>query len=790
MQVCGFIVSHERVTLFMKYKLSCNRISYLFTLAVLLLLLAVSADASLTGDASLGYTNYDVRDNSGRHISANSFQQSYSLLYDTRGNIYNSRIGKYQVALGYNWSGLDTSVKGSDSSGAARLQGTENFRYYKGHVLFSGEIELDPKEIPFKFTAYSRDLNRNNIFSYETPIIANFFSQNGGHLLGIPDISSGITNGIHIDSGATLVAGVKNGMTNGYNEFLRHFPMIMIDYRDQINRDMEATTPVDNRLSRLAFVSLNKKDNWFHFRNVIYTDNINTTNNYRENQLQIGTVDHALARRWIDFTNWLQVSTDILYTKRMHKILAEDYDDISLNLLAHARRSQWEARTYSNFERYREQNGKLTLHTTVPVFVNGVINPDVAWSARTSYRESHDNATARLESIFAGYRVDAFKRSVFNLSQHLDIESSSTEASDMLVIAAGVETASSTRFSRKISLAASYDIKNSATSKSTATSNFLEQKVILQGSYTPTNQLRIMAKQQTEFTNGNNIQFRVQVRDAETSIPQYVAPVGAATGNPGTSSYRSLTSISAAWNPAARWSAWLSVSEDIYSVEKEKTSTNTNISASFDYSAVSLKVNNYVNYYVGNALYASDTSNFSVGSRVQYTFNRNLDSRLSFQYSRFEENGLVSNNYDAEQRLDYSYYSRAGMTRKLFEINEMLAYSNSPFLTNILYTTNNSGSISTANQFATNLTNATSAPGKSRSSLSLGFKYYPMRQLVLSGGGRYQFDNSISNYSLMWYSSVGMNFRLLQASLDYYQGKRQSDGLVEKKFTANVKKFF
>ena len=42
----------------------------------------------------------------------------------------------------------------------------------------------------------------------------------------------------------------------------------------------------------------------------------------------------------------------------------------------------------------------------------------------------------------------------------------------------------------------------------------------------------------------------------------------------------------------------------------------------------------------------------------------------------------------------------------------------------------------------------------------------------------------------MWYASIGTNFRLFNASLDYFQGKRQSDGLIEKKFTANVKKSF
>ncbi len=761
-----------------------NKLKYSWITCVVAALLvfvmwSATAHALLSGEASLRYDNYDARDNSGRHMSGNSFTQDYSILYSHAGNIYNSRIGKYNVSLGYNWSALDTTIK--STRGAADLNSS------RGHVFYNGEIIIDPKEVPFKINAYSRDLTRNTLTATDPPLVTEMFSQGGG-LFNSPNLATGISDGIHIDSGATLLAGVKNGMTNGYNEILRHFPMIMVDYSDQLHRDLRSQTPVDSRLSRLAFVSLNKKDNWFHYRHVTYNDYINSDNNYKESQFQIGTVDHKLARRWIDFSNWLQVSTDLLLTKRMNNNMALNYTETDLNLFAQARRSKWEARSYGNFNRYREENGKLTYRTTLPLYVSGVYNPEISWSTRASYSESHNNAGAHLDSMLAGYRVEFFKRSLFTLTQHFDVESSVSELSELLALSAGIETTSSTRFSQKLSIGASYDIKNSSHKESLNNSNFIEQKLSLRSSYNPTNQLRINLIQVNDFTSGNKQSFASTVRDANTTLPQYVSPRGVANDDFGSTSYRSVTTVSAAWNPLPRLNIGLMLSEDIFSSEKVKSSNVTNISLSVDYEQSRIKLSNLLTYSDGSSQVDLKSSMLSNSTTVQYMHNRNLDSRLMFMYSRISDNTNTSNSYDVEQRLNYIYYSHTGLSRKLFEINEMLTYSNSPNLISTAYSTSNS--ITSTNNIASNNNIVYSGRNNSRASLSLGFKYYPLRQLVFSAGARYQYDNNVNNYSLLWYSSLGANFRLFQASLDYYQGKRQSDGLIEKKFTANVKKSF
>lgn len=761
-----------------------NRLSLGLTVILIAVVCSCSpAFAALTGEAVLRYDNYDSRDNSGKHLSGNSFTQDYSILYSHSANLYNSRIGKYNISLGYNWSALDTSINANGAS--------ESVNSSRGHILYNGEIVLDPKEVPFSLHAYSRDSTRNTITTTDLPLLRNN-SYQSGTLFDSPNLATGINDGLHIESGATLVAGLKNGMTNGYNEFLRHFPMIMLDYSDQIHRDLRSQTPVDTRLSRLAFVSLNKKDNWFHYRYVTFNDYLNSGNNYRESQFQLGTVDHRLARRWIDFSNWLEVSTDLQLTRRTNSSMAMNFFETDYNLFVKANRSRWEARSFTNFNRYREENGPLTYRISVPLYVSGVYSPDISWSTRGSYRESHNDVGARLDSIFAGYRVEFFKRSMFNLTNSFDLESSISESSDLLTLSAGLETNSSPQFSKKLTLGASYNIKNSSSGSDSVTrTDFLEQKLSLRSTYAPTNQLRVNFNQSNEFTSGNRQSFSSLVRDASTTLPQYVTPRSIAVDDMGTSSYRSLTSLTAAWNPLPRLNVSLSLSEDIFASEKVKSSNITKVSLSLDYENAKAKFSNMLSYSDGSNVSDFRSTSLSNQTSLQYRYSRNLDAMLGFTYSRFSDASNISSNYDFEQRLNYSYYSYSGMARKLLEFNEMFTYSNSPNLSSSIYSSTNSyTNIVSTNAVLSSNSNVTAGKNSSRSSLSLGFKYYPLRQLTLSGGARYQYDVKINNYSLLWYSSISTNFRLFQASLDYYQGKRNSDGLMERKFTANVKKTF
>lgn len=723
-------------------------------------LVASVADARLSGDASLTYSSYDgsarsVDGTSRNRMSSSSLVQNYSILYSSDGPIYNSRVGRYDISLGYNWSALDTTFKSS-------TQPNENYNETRGHLLYNGEINLDPKEVPFKLNAYSRDLTRNSFTSSSGQN-----SQNFGSILGNRDQMVGINDGLHIESGATLVAGVKNGMTNGYNEILRHFPMILIDYKDTINRDLRSTNPVDDHLSRLAFVSLNKKDNWFHYRHTLYEDHINSSNNYVENEIQLGTVDQYMARRWIDFTNWMKVSTDLMLSRRKSNFMVNSIEDITLNLFATAERKYWNARTFTTFERYMDEYSKLSYQTTLPLYLSGVASQDLSWNARTSYRSNHDSdvlgVTSSFTNVLAGYRVDAFKRASFTLSQSFDVESSQAKDSDLVMLSGGLETTSTSHFSRNVTLGASYFVKNSTTSATGSTSDFLEQRINMNGTYVPSNTLRFEARQNTTFTKGNLVGFGSSTRNAETLLGQYVDPRSLASAEIGSHSFHSLTSLVASWNPKPRLNASLTLNEDVYKSAVVGVRPVTEVLSVVSYSNDAWNVNDTFQYTHGNReLLDNDANSISNSASLRYTHSRNLDTSISASYAATSSKGESSFATEFGQQTNYSYFTKSGIARKLLEFNETLMYADG-----------------TSN----------SSRGYNKS-LTLGVKYYPIRQLTLASGVGYSYTTSIHDYSMLLNASATANFRLLQASLDFVHGIRKSDGARENRFTGNIRKSF
>lgn len=749
-------------------------VRYLLAMTTVLILFQSStqiANALLSGDASLTYTAYDgsAKDSSapsGRtNRSSSSMVQNYSLLYSSSGPVYNSRVGRYDVALGYNLTAIDTSFKSSTpiNSNVNEDPYSVDYKKSRNHLLYKGEITLDPKEVPLRLNLYSRDMTRNTVTYSNGPGMERFSS-----IFGYNNQATDINDGVHIESGATLVAGVKNGMTNGYNELLRHFPMILLDYKDTVNKDLRSMTPVNDRLSRLAFVSLNKKDNWFHFRHTLYEDKINHLNDYIENEVQLGTVDQYMARRWIDFSNWIKVSTDLQFSKRQSNYQANAIEDVNLNLFATGERATWNARTFTTFNRYKDDDNKLSYQATIPVYAAGVASPDVSWNARTSFRNNRDidtlGGSSKFTSSLLGYRVDAFKRSHFTLSQSFDVESSRTYTSDFLAISAGLESASTTRFARNVTLGAAYNIKNSVTSNDAASSaNFLEQRLALRGGYTPTDTFRIEAAQTNTFTRGNFTAFDGTTRDSQMLLGQYANPRSWLTNSAGSDSYHSISTLTASWNPKPRLNTYLTLNEDIYKSTVLGVNPVTEVLSGVSYSNDVWSMSDTVTYTHGSRVVLdSSADSVSNSASLRYTHSRSLDGSVTASYSATSSRYGNVRNTNIDQRLNYSFFTTSGVARKLLEVNETLLYNDGTDNSSVAFT----------------------------KALMLGFKYYPIRQLTLAGGVGYSYFTAISDYTIVWNASVGANFRLLQASLDFVHGIRKIDGASENKFTGNIRRSF
>ena len=535
-------------------------------------------------------------------------------------------------------------------------------------------------------------------------------------------------------------------------------------------------SPVDNRLSRLAFVSLNKKDNWFHYRHTLYEDYLNNSNNYVENEFQLGTVDQYMARRWVDFSNWLKVSTDMQLSKRKSNYQANPIEEINLNMFVAAERKNWNARTFTTFNRYKDEKEKLTYQTTLPLYVSGVVSQDISWNARTSFRDNHDIAfrdnndvevlgtSSKFTNMLVGYRVDAFKRAPFTLSQGFDVESSKTNISDFVTLSTGLETTSTPRYSRIVTLAASYNIKNSTTSTAMAsTSDFLEQRLDLRGVYVPTNTLRFEVRQSNTFTKGNLTPFSGTTRNSGTQLSQYVNPRSISAAEVGSESYNSLSTLMVSWNPKPRLNTYLTLSEDIYKTAALGVSAVTEVLSGVSYTNDAWSVNDTLRYTHGSRVIIDDNADsISNSASLRYIHSRNLDASAGASYSASYSKGETFYDTSFEQRVNYNYFTKTGIARKLLEFNETLTYLD--------------GTANSSRTF--------------NKSLMLGFKYYPISRLTLAGGAGYSYVKLISDYTLVWYASAAANFRLLQASLDFVHGTRKLDGARENKFTGNIRKSF
>lgn len=705
------------------------------------------AFCALTGEAQLTYFNSDTRDNT-QHLSAQSLTQRYSLLYNKAEKIANGRFGYYDVSLGYEWLALNTSSK-SDSAPS------ESFSESKGKIAYSGEVLINPKELPLKLKIFSKDMSRNS-----------FVAGQGANTT----VASAIMGGQRLESGATLVMGVKNGMTNGYNEVLRHFPMLMLDYSDLINKDKSKLFPVDTRLSRLAFVSLNKKDNWFHYRYVTFDDYIDRRNNFDEVQVQLGTVDHLLQRRWIDFSNWIKVSVDGQLTKHTDASRVNSYEEFSLNLFATARRKTWDMRIFNNFTRTdQNSDGGVVYKTSLPVYVSGTFGTGANWTTNFKYDDSHTNGSY-FRSVYGGYSVEAFNKKLFNLNQGLSVEHISTsENVSSLVTSGSIGTASSARFSRDLTLRAVYDFRDFRRSGPNGdASNFIDHGFVVNAGYSISSKLRLTASQSNRFTEGTSTYIASsRSLNATMNSSQYLAPRESMSS--GTSSYNSLSSISLGWAPMPRLSADLTVKNDLYTTSEGNRSSIINVGTTVGYSGEKLKLSSSLSYETKNDNGIKENK-IATNNSLNYTFNRSLEARGVLSYNRSLQDNIsenVSETLTVEQSLNYNYTPFGGFSGKIFEINETATFT----------------------ETSTQLGSADKTRLRTYSSL-LGAKYYPLRKMMIAGGGRYSFVNNFDDVSFGYYGTLDIQFKLISTSLDYTYGKTLADNRVEKKIMATVRKKF
>lgn len=719
-------------------------------IAAMFCTLPSAALARLAGEAELGYVSYDQEVNGVKRLDGTSFRQRYSLRYDTSDRFANGRLGGYKLSLGYEWSAIKGKIKTPGDE--------ESLDHTAGHILYDGVLIIDPQELPFRLKLFSGDVTRS-VFLRDTSLVG------GSSLMPIdvaminPGLDTAIIDGTHIRSGATMEFGVKNSMSKRYNSVFNSLPMIMLDYSDEINRDLKSINPVNNRLKKLAIVSLNKKDNWVHFRSTRYEDYLNNEQNFNESQFLIGTVDQDMQRKWVHFSNWIQISADGSLTKRTDRNnAAETYD---MNLFGIASRTKWEARTFNSFSRTVDNNG-ITYDTRLPLYISGVWGTETDWRARFSteqikYAQSVVPTFDRTESL-ASLRVNTFKRAPFTLSQELLIDNFKNGPDNQLLLQGSIETASTRRFSSKLGLFASYQVRSN-TSDNSSTSAALNQNISARVVYTPTSAFKAELVEAVTLARGTG---------TNVTPPAVSSSTFAQLSNlqlPSNSYNRYLTTARADWEPVARLRFGLIYENETIVAENRESTFSNKYGTNLDYQLKSLMVRLNANYTTTDTQ-STNSSQFAVDGSATYTPNRYLDASIRYNFSHSSDlAGGKTNSAGLNQNANYYFYQVSGIARRILELNETLEY---------------------------NKLNAGNNDNRLSRSLALGARYYPLSRVYIAARIKYSLFDQPQHYEQLVYNgTIGFNFQKMQATIDYSYGDQSGSGnRIEKRFEANLKKFF
>jgi len=509
--------------------------SLLLILLITLVFAAGSAHAlqrSLSGDVTLGVQEYTGK-SSGFSQKATSLSQQYSVTLTQQDNIFNGRGGAYSLMAGYELNLLDPTYEVNGVRDPAINSINTSKLYYNGNIL------LAPGGLPFRLSLFARDTKRSTFTDSNT--YQGFVTGNQsqadvssyGHLID-PEIYSDISNGTQNSIGGTLLLGIRNGSYLGaYRDLLSQLPRLLIDYKQDTIKDLDSSfSKVNMRNRDLAFVSLNKKDNWLHLRMRDHTDFLDPANNTETKQVLIGTVDHLLTRQWINLTNWIKISGDLSLTIE-DEVGYAPTEIYQLNILAVARRQDISSTFFPQFSRendgrYREMNAE------VPFTFSVDLSRDTHLQSRLIFEGREKSLFAGLEESNRDYwdkvNVGATDFTDFYLDSQLELQRSQriiikprleiesrkeNDDADGLALRVGAELFSNSRLHQSYDWLGGYalTVTQSSHSRQAVDGSFVQNEVYGRVSKDLSRTLRVGARGSLEVGSGegkNVLAFRIQ----------------------------------------------------------------------------------------------------------------------------------------------------------------------------------------------------------------------------------------------------------------------------------------
>lgn len=724
---------------------------------------AVPAHAEISGWAEWGYLDYTAEQGGGTVQEARHFTQDYSLYYQTSGYLAEGRAGKYDVGLGYQWTSLSSEVDGTDND------------IDTGKILYRGEFLLAPGGLPFRLHAFSYDLSPTQVQ----------YSEQQLSILE-PMVATDVMNGQRTVTGMTFIAGIRNGTYLGeYRELLSKYPRLLVDYKEDNVRDLESSSPQHYRFRDLAFVSLNKKDNWFHYRLHEFTDYLDPSNDFIEKQYVIGTVDHVLRRQWINLTNWIKISVDASLTVT-DEADSKQGELFQVNLFEQMSRRQF---SISNFNSFRRERGEDELSKTydIPFYADGIIDPNRTW--RAAFIAYGEEETLRKTSLEEGSYLSGSlligERDRLRYQPTLEIESKRGDRGEGEAASFAFEVSTNQQYRPEIAKLGRYR----ATWLSGETSeggqvDYLEQELTGEIVWQRLAGWQVGARQRFLYGQG----------ELETGVTRFITALGN-EGLLGSSQredrldgtlLRSTSELYGTYVFTPALKNRLGLTFDYRNSDSSESESLLILEQELDYEKPTVRASLFNQLSVGeNPQSTSTTSSIdtqrsrAVGSvgEVDYTYYHSSKARYRPTRS-FEASGRIDFDWQhgklgdtqhlvLSQDLNYTIYSVNGFVRKLAELYQ--TYQHEQFYAE-------DGDIGEVE-------------------FTLGANYYVTRVLRLGARTSYVAYDPEGIEEIELRGLVGVDYAKLQCEVSYSYGLgRDDDGLVEDRkehlFEARVRKIF
>jgi hypothetical protein len=732
---------------------------------------AAGDTASWLGAAELTYGEHWAEDDSVRVLDASHFTQQYSLGYRRKGTIAEGRGGRYDLMLGYEWNSLASDFNNVETD------------IDTGKILYRGDVRFEPGGLPFRIHLFSEDIHKSSFLETNVDTI---FTASPSDSFRLEGPITNIINGQHIRSGITLVVGIRNGHYQGrYRDTLSNFPRLLIDYEQIDVRDMKSATPQHYRDRNLAFVSLNKKDNWFHYRLFQHRNYLMPSEDFDEQRYLIGTVDHTNRRQWINLTNWIKISADGGYLSgqnlRNTQDATERYD---LNLFAATSRADWRATSFNTFSRTVEL-GRLRKTLEVPFFAQGEASKDTGWRFRFVGRQDHEmqisTGLERDEDIlFASSRVDLFRQGRVILAPFVEAEAKGGDYGEGSAARIGFETFTNRKYNPKYDCFGSYSLTRfEGTGLTGLDTDFWEQQA----------KGRVETRIGRSVTAGAEQEFVYGTGTLDREVSNYIIPVsdtGLTLSTVGTKLidgevFRSISKVYGE-HVMPRLRNRFEIIYD-YLSDPVKTEGQVILEHRLRYDQRAFLADMRSRVVIGGDVIGggqfgdgvlglgdsgqnADTV-FEHVTSLGYMPTRALDARLRLNYDWRDGPAGSSSHWMGIQDFGYSFFTVNGVVRKVAEITEKFEYERFTAM---------EGSTQTATV------------------LTLGGNYYPTRVYYVGGRVRYDLRSPEDTAALTWFAETGANFQKLQVSLDYAYGTRTAGvtlpDRVEQRWEVKVKKIF